>query len=176
MLFQNVDLRIRARRGNKSVVNLLTGNVARVNDAPFMVSPFAAEMKFIPFVLFVVLTDLAPRRKMGSEIHKPLDFLRSGFDDTAHIDRIAKVIAGGKGVGDMLVERVALVQYACDAALCQTRIADLGFSLADDTDASGRPFRQHKRRGETGDAAADNQMFVGDALVFHSVILTVRQS
>ena len=176
VVFENVDLLIRAGGGEQGVVNSFAGDIAGMDDAALVMPAFTAEVKLVALLLFVVFADLAAGGEMRSELHQPLNLLRPGFHDSADVDRIAEVVARRECIGDMLIKGVALVQHARNAPLRETGVADFRLAFADNADAPVRFFRKHQSGGESGYASADNQMIVLNGFVFHCQTPRIRQS
>jgi hypothetical protein len=72
MMFENDDRGTGPHGGDKGLLDLFSGDVARVDDAPFVMAALAAEMEV---VLVGGVAYLAARREMDALVDQPLDVL-----------------------------------------------------------------------------------------------------
>ena len=115
-----------------------------VDDPRVRVAPFSGQGD--------VAVDLVEDRAPLDQLADPLGGLA---DDQLDDLGVAEPLAGGEGVGDVVLEVVLGVEDTGDPALGIRAIALADLILGDDQDPE--PFRHAERRAEPGDAAADDQ-------------------
>ena len=165
MVFENMDPGIFPAGGDERAFHFLAGDVARMEDPPFVVSALAAEVVFVLVVRSVA--ELCAGGEMGPDrLREPLDPFRPGLDDLQGVFAVAEVSAGVERVGKMFIERVLAVGDAGDAALSETAVAVVDSAFGDDGDFSPAGFGQGEGAGESCQAAAYDQVIEVQFLFF----------
>ncbi len=110
MILKNLDVGLRGDRRQQGPLDLAPGDILGVQDAPFGMSAFAAQVQFAQAV------DLA----LG-ELHAQFDQFRDArrpfLDNGAHDFLVAKPRPGLKGVAHVNREGILLADDGRDAAL-----------------------------------------------------------
>ena len=159
MVFEHVDVRVGAAGGDEGAFDLLAGDVARVEDAAFVVAALASEVEIAVSGLGRGLAHLLARGEVRPDVvDEPLDAFGAAPHDVHDRLRAAQMRPGFERVGEVFLEGVADVRHAGDAALRHLRVAVVDGAFRDDADGTGMMFSEHEGRGKTRETAADDQM------------------
>ena len=145
-LLAHVDRRLPLERADHGRLALLSGDVARVEDAPHGVPALAAE---VPRAVLLL-------READAAVDQVTDAGGGLAHDTPHHLLVAQSRAGDERVLHVRGERVGGIGHAADAALGEVGVAVLQALLRRQDDAPRR--RQVKRRHQAAHARTDNEI------------------
>ena len=162
MIFKNLDVRLRGNRGQQRAFDFPPGHILRVQDAPFGMAAFLAQIQFARAVLAGISRS---ENFMPSSINSAM---RAGPSST--IVRTTAFVAQARArferVAHMQLERIFLARHRRDAALRVIRVRFRAVLLRDDGHAPAR--RDFQRKRQPRNAAAEDEIIK----LFHDGIFT----